>query len=122
MTVPVLGSNRKPLRYSGFSSRGGPIKAWRARSEMTCPAVVFRTAANSLAASKTSSSISRVVRMHQMLAHQMRNFKSHRQIVMLPGRHLHPLAPQHRQRPRDARTGRTRHDHVVDIAALGGDE
>ncbi len=32
------------------------------------------------------------------------------------------LVPQHRQRPRDPSPGRVRHDDVVDIAALGGDE
>jgi hypothetical protein len=35
------------------------------------PAVVFWPAASSLAAASTSSSISNVVRMHQMLMHQM---------------------------------------------------
>src|SRR5215470_18655723 len=30
---------------------------------------------------------------------------SHGQIVMLPVRHLHPLTPQHGERPRDARPG-----------------
>ena len=32
------------------------------------------------------------------------------------------LVPQHRQRARNAAPRRVRHDHVVDIAALGGDE
>ena len=47
---------------------------------------------------------------------------SHRQIIVLARRHLHALAAQHRERARDARAGRVRHDHVVDIAALGGGE
>jgi hypothetical protein len=41
---------------------------------------------------------------------------------VLPSRHLHLLPAQHRQRPRTARARRLRHDYVIDIAALGGDE
>src|SRR6266540_2263828 len=48
--------------------------------------------------------------------------RSERKIIVLPCGHLHPLAPQHRQRLDDAGTGGARHDHVVDIAALGGGE
>src|SRR5262245_18116583 len=44
---------------------------------------------------------------------------SHRQIIMLPSRHLHALPPQHRERPRHPRASGARHDHVVDGAALG---
>src|SRR5580658_6636245 len=47
---------------------------------------------------------------------------SNRQIIVLPSRHLHRLAAQHGQRPRNARAGGARHDDVVDIAAFGGDE
>ena len=47
---------------------------------------------------------------------------SHRQIVVLSPRHFDGLAAQHRQGARNARPGGARHDHVVDIAALGGDE
>ena len=41
---------------------------------------------------------------------------------MLPSRHLHGLAAQHGERAGDARARGVRHDHVVDVAALGGDE
>src|SRR6516164_9893897 len=47
---------------------------------------------------------------------------SERKIIMLPCRHLHALAPQHRERLGDARARDARHDHVVDIAALGRGE
>ena len=47
---------------------------------------------------------------------------SQRQIVVLLHRHLDMLVAQHRQRPGDAPPCRVRHDDVVDIAALGGDE
>src|ERR1700728_743740 len=46
----------------------------------------------------------------------------HRQIIVLPSRHLHRLAAEHRQSAGDARAGGARHDDVVDIAAFGGDE
>ena len=42
-------------------------------------------------------------------------------VVLLPGV-LELLVAQHRQHPRQALAGRVRHDHLVDIAALGGDE
>src|SRR6266576_2482426 len=45
---------------------------------------------------------------------------SERKIIVLPCRHLHSLAPQHRERLGDAGARGARHDHVVDIAALGG--
>jgi hypothetical protein len=45
-----------------------------------------------------------------------------RQIVVLAYRHLDLLAPQHAERARQPSPGRARHDHLVDIAALGGDE
>jgi hypothetical protein len=45
-----------------------------------------------------------------------------RQIVVLLHRRLDVLVFQHRQRPGDALAGRVRHDDVVEIAALGGDE
>ncbi len=48
--------------------------------------------------------------------------ESHRQIVVLAARHLHGLAAQHGERTGDARARGLRHDDVVDIAALGGDE
>ena len=48
--------------------------------------------------------------------------RSQRQIVVLPRRHLHPLLPQRGKRADDARARGMRHDHVVDIAALGCDE
>ena len=41
---------------------------------------------------------------------------------MLLHRHVDVLVLQHRQRAGDALAGRVRHDHIVDIAALGGDE
>ena len=41
---------------------------------------------------------------------------------MLPSRHLHGLAAEHGERAGDARARGVRHDHVVDVAALGGDE
>src|SRR5215831_17822686 len=47
---------------------------------------------------------------------------SERKIVVLSCRHLHSLASQHRERLGDAPARDTRHDHVVDIAALGGGE
>src|SRR5665213_4040948 len=47
---------------------------------------------------------------------------SQRQIIVLPAWHLDLLALEHGQRARDAAEGRVRHDDVVDIAALGGDE
>ena len=45
-----------------------------------------------------------------------------RQIVVLPRRHLDMLVPQHRQRAGEPFARRVRHDHIVDIAALGGDD
>ena len=42
-------------------------------------------------------------------------------VVLLPGI-LEVLVAQHPERPRHAAAGRMRHDHLVDIAALGGDE
>src|SRR5665213_174988 len=45
-----------------------------------------------------------------------------RQIVVLARRHIHLLALEHGERARDAAARRVRHDDVVDIAALGGDE
>src|SRR5215831_19239632 len=47
---------------------------------------------------------------------------SERKSVVLSCRHLHSLASQHRERLGDAPARDTRHDHVVDIAALGGGE
>ena len=47
---------------------------------------------------------------------------SHRQIIVLPPRHLDVLVAQHGERAGDAPPRRVRHDHLVDIAALGGDE
>src|SRR5215472_4344525 len=47
---------------------------------------------------------------------------SERKIIVLPCRHLHALAPQHRKRLGDAGARGARHDHVVDIAAFGGGE
>ena len=46
------------------------VNAARISSEMTSPAVLFSRRARSLAAVSTSSAISSVVLMHQMLAHQ----------------------------------------------------
>src|SRR5262245_65529099 len=40
---------------------------------------------------------------------------SHRQVIVLPRRHLHLLAAQHGERADDAGARRVRHDHVVDI-------
>src|SRR5262249_14327424 len=45
---------------------------------------------------------------------------SHRQIIVLAWRQFDGLAAQHRQGAREARARGVRHDHVVDIAALGG--
>ena len=42
-------------------------------------------------------------------------------VVLLPGI-LQVLVAQHPERARHAAAGRMRHDHLVDIAALGGDE
>src|SRR5262249_21514806 len=50
------------------------------------------------------------------------NRESERKIIVLPCRHLHSLAPQHRERLGDAGARGARHDHVVDIATLGGGE
>ncbi len=47
---------------------------------------------------------------------------SQRNIIVLLPRILELLVAQHGQRPRDALARRMRHDHLVDIAALGGDE
>jgi hypothetical protein len=41
---------------------------------------------------------------------------------MLPGRHLHVFCLEHGERAADAPARGVRHDHLVDIAALGGDE
>src|SRR6185295_16656256 len=54
---------------------GGAISALRASSEITSPAVFFSRRARSLAACRTSSAISSVVRMHQMLMHQTSTVK-----------------------------------------------
>src|SRR3954465_9663024 len=51
-----------------------------------------------------------------------RDMSSHRQVIVLALRHLHRLALQHRQRAGNPSPRRMRHDHVVDVAALGGDE
>src|SRR5215472_8358971 len=48
--------------------------------------------------------------------------RSERKIIVLPRWHLHPFSPQHRERLDDAGARGARHDHVVDIAALGGGE
>ena len=64
-----------PLRRSRFSVAVDGCNALRARRESILPAVIPSRAANSLAASRTSSSISRVVRMHQMLYHLMIHVK-----------------------------------------------
>jgi hypothetical protein len=70
-TRPSAGKISKPC-----SSLPALLPEWfwipfRANSEITLPAVFFWRAANSLAAPKMSSSISSVVRMHQMLTHQV---------------------------------------------------
>src|SRR6266404_3667022 len=47
---------------------------------------------------------------------------SQRQVVVLARRHLDFLPPEHRQGACDPLAGGARHDHLVDIAALGGHE
>src|SRR5881397_568699 len=69
---PRRGNGRKP--YTAFGSRaalGGSVNARRVSSEMTAPTVFFSRRASSLAARSTSSSMSSVVRMHLVLAHQI---------------------------------------------------
>src|ERR1700730_4262822 len=63
--------SRSPLRYSAPVLATDLVNAFLARSEITFPAVVFCDPAISLAAESTSSSMSRVVRMHQMIMHLM---------------------------------------------------
>jgi hypothetical protein len=58
-----FGSNGTPLRMAGGASEGR--KDCRASSESTLPVEVLRNAAISLAAERTSSSISNVVRMEK---------------------------------------------------------
>src|SRR6266536_5183673 len=71
---PRFGNGRNPYRALGDRAPptfAGVVNALRASSEMTSPAVRFSLRARSLAACNTSSAISRVVRMHQMLMHHM---------------------------------------------------
>src|SRR5947207_8869316 len=79
----------------------------------TCPAATLVTKGATKPPSKTERRVG-------MMA--FRDISSHRQIVVLPLRHLHGLALQHRQRAGNPPPRRMRHDHVVDVAALGGDE
>src|SRR6478672_2617644 len=81
--------------------------------EEVCPAAM-------LAARGVTKLPSRTERRVGMIS--FRGISSHRQIVVLSFRHLHGLALQHRQRAGDPPPRRVRHDHVVDVAALGGDE
>src|SRR6266536_4933411 len=69
---PRFGNGRNPYRALGDRAPptfAGVVNALRASSEMTSPAVRFALRARFLAACNTSSAISRVVRMHQMLMH-----------------------------------------------------
>src|SRR5665213_459883 len=71
-TSPREGSNGTPLRVlkDFFSVAVEHDKPRRAKAEITCPAVPPSRCANSLAACKTSSSMSKVVLKHLMLLHQ----------------------------------------------------
>jgi len=66
---PRLGNGRNPYNDLGSLTLAGsaPVRALRASSEMTRPAVFRSRRAKSLAARSTSSSMSSVVRMHLML-------------------------------------------------------
>ena len=55
-----------------FDGSGGEVNPRRASSEKTSPVIFFSRRARSLAACRTSSAISNVVRMHQMLVQQDR--------------------------------------------------
>ena len=62
--APCAGSGRNPATVGKESAVVAlAVIAWRARREITCPALKCSRRAISLAASSTSSSISRVVRM-----------------------------------------------------------
>src|SRR5579872_4117108 len=72
-TAPPRGGNgSKPKKLFGFLTLGSSLYLWvsasRASSDRRSPALRFCRRALSLTASRTSSAISRVVRMHQMLA------------------------------------------------------
>src|SRR5260221_11617373 len=80
---------------------------------LTCPAATLVTRGATKPPSKTERRVGMM---------PFRDISSHRQIVVLPLRHLHGLALQHRQRAGNPPPRRMRHDDVVDVAALGGDE
>jgi hypothetical protein len=69
-----VGRTGTPCRFLVPWSRGA--SALRTRSEITRPAVVPRRAASSLAVSSTSLSMSRVVRINHIIAHQTSDVKS----------------------------------------------
>src|SRR5690349_4647270 len=90
---PRDGSSSTPPRTGVFLDVPDP-KAFLAKSERTCPAVRPSRLANSLAACKTSSSISNVVLTHLMISHQMMAVKLCHPTVPRPSkpRHFVPLA------------------------------
>jgi len=77
-TSPREASNGTPPRVAEdfFGFPAGAARPRRAKEEMTRPAVEPSRCASSLAACKTSSSISKVVRMHLMLMHHVITVKS----------------------------------------------
>src|SRR5437763_836582 len=79
----------------------------------TCPAATLVTKGATKPPSRTERRVGMM---------PFRDISLHRQIVVFPLRHFHRLALQHRQRAGNPPPRRMRHDHVVDVAALGGDE